>query len=220
MKKICAALLLVLLLVAPCSAEDLEIPKAYPIERYLDGWSKNPFTLKTAPVTLQHDSFAKDLALGSICQIGDAIKVVVINTKTHARTALDNGKDNPGGIAIKSAHFDEFRKGTYVELVMGSDSAVLHYDPDLLKSYTTSGASPSGQPGKAAGPHGVIPPPMPALPTTVQNQTVANVKRLVSANTSAVPTPPSADITRQSIESQIPTPLRKRRLNPPPLPGQ
>jgi len=208
MKEICAAVLLLILSIGRCGAQDFAAPKAYPIERYLEGWAKNPFTLKTAPAAIQHDSFARDLALGSICQIGEAITVVVINIKTRARTAIYNSRQNAGGITIKSVHLDDFRKGTYVELAAGGESAVLHYDANMLKQFSVPGNAAPGKTG-ITGPHGVLPPPLPT--TAVAKPPLPPQPSGIASASPAMAAP--VDAATQAIEAQIPMRLRQRQMN-------
>ncbi|WP_075089973.1 hypothetical protein [Verrucomicrobium spinosum] len=70
-------------------------PEPFPAEKYENGWRKNPFTLKTAPVAIQRESFAKNLALGSMYDDAEGVTcVVVVNTKTRERTRL-KGQEPP-----------------------------------------------------------------------------------------------------------------------------
>src|SRR5262245_60918488 len=47
---------------------------------------------KTAPAATESPSFARDLAIGSMYQLGGEITVVVVNTKTDERTTLRGRK--------------------------------------------------------------------------------------------------------------------------------
>ncbi|WP_075090760.1 hypothetical protein [Verrucomicrobium spinosum] len=49
-----------------------EPPQRHPQSRYEQDWARNPFTLKTAPVAIESQSFAKDLALGGIDNLAKA----------------------------------------------------------------------------------------------------------------------------------------------------
>lgn len=164
-------------------AEDNFPPRPYPIERYLDGWAKNPFTLKTAPVVVTMESFAKDLVLGSVSQIGDVATVTMINTKTRERTRLISGQER-GGMKIKSVHLGYSRKEISVELESGTETAVLHYDNAVLKQLAEQKNLADGNAqGKLASQNlaatgsssnaGYVAPPLPPPPTSANRRLLA-----------------------------------------------
>jgi hypothetical protein len=212
MKSLLSTSFLLMTLFCSAGAEDFAPPKAYPVERYVEGWMKNPFTLKTAPVAVQRESFAKDLVLGSITKIGDAAKVVVINTKTHVRTPLSDGEDSASGMRIKSVHLEDSRKDTFVEIEAGAESAVLRYDEGVLKAQ----ASHQNQPGNSNQPvvannGAVMAPPMPGA---------ANNNPAVRTNFTAVPNgtvspPPMGGMPSQVHGAGVPTVPKRRMLNVP-----
>ncbi|TLD71295.1 hypothetical protein FEM03_07125 [Phragmitibacter flavus] len=117
-------------------------PDAHPLKHFQEIWKKNPFTLKTAPVAVQKESFAKDLVLGSMVQFGEEIVAVVVNTKTRERTELVSGQNAANGMKIKTASLEDTRKDSFVEVEVNGESAVLHYDENFLKQLATSPGSP------------------------------------------------------------------------------
>ena len=58
------------------ATQDDVIPQAYPEERYLTMWDKNPFLLKTAVIEQKTESFAKDWALSGISATGGVYTVI------------------------------------------------------------------------------------------------------------------------------------------------
>ncbi len=148
-------------------------PAPYPLSRYEEGWQKNPFTLKTAPVAITKESFAKDLTLGSVYQFNDITTVVVVNTKTRERKSLRENETSPTGMVIKSVHLENSRKDTYVEVTQANDTAILRYDESFLKGLASHAGQPqpvpnSGVPQSGIVNNGVVQnnalPPLPIVP--------------------------------------------------------
>jgi hypothetical protein len=129
-------------------AADFVPPQAYPAERYEQGWQKNPFTLKTAPPPVQRDSFAKDLALGSISGTSDNPTVVLVNTKTRERTPIRGFDDESNGMKIVAVQSEGARKDRYVEVEMAGEKAQIHFDETMIK--TASATAQAGQPNPGA----------------------------------------------------------------------
>ena len=146
-------------------------PAAYPMRRYEAGWSKNPFLLKAAPIAVQKESFAKDMALAGWRQAEDDITVLLVNTKTREYTRLKNNEPAPDGMKVKCAHLEDRRADTFVEIERGGEVATLRYDDAFLRQMaaTASAAKPQAQPANnpVLGPNGVAMntlPPLPVLP--------------------------------------------------------
>jgi hypothetical protein len=201
------------------TAEDFTPPQAYPVSRYEAGWQKNPFTLKTAPPAVQKESFAKDLVLGSVYKIGDSTKVVVVNTKTRARTPLLDDIADPSGMKVKSVHLENTTKETYAELELGADSAVVRYDEAFQKQMAAQQMQqmPQGmRPGvpSPAGPGNMpMPQPIPMPGAPVVSPGSGGMPNNYS-NRPGMPVPANG-----GSNALIPTPQR-RRLGTAPIPGQ
>jgi len=157
-----------LLFTRPVSAvESFVPPQAYPPSRYEGGWEKNPFTLKTAPVAVQKESFAKDWTLGSIGGRVSSPTVTVVNRQTHERVSLRGEKLATNGMKLKAVHQQPSAKDSNVEVELSGDVATLGYDETFLKTLRASaGTSASaGGPGmspNAPGAAGMNPGAMPA----------------------------------------------------------
>jgi len=108
-------------------------PQVYPVDRYENGWSKNPFTLKTAPVVVESASFAKDLAIVGIS--GDTANptVTVANIKTHQRYRLKLGEPGENGMLLSDVKRAASRKDSVVEITLGTETSKIHYDNSYLK---------------------------------------------------------------------------------------
>lgn len=121
-------------------------PQAYPVERYEAAWSKNPFTLKTAPAVVENVSAAKDLAIGSHYGNKDNPTVVVVNTKTHERIRLKKGETASNGMKLNSVKLGATRKETTVEITLGSETAELTYNAEYMNQMASSAAAKATSP--------------------------------------------------------------------------
>lgn len=147
-------MLAAILTVAPSPAQEpWQPPQAFPEERYEQGWQKNPFTLKTAPVPVQRESFAKDLAIGSMYDDAEGItSVVVVNTKTRERIRYRGQEPGPQGHKIVEAVIGDTRKDSFAVLMLGGEKATLRYDEGFLKQMAAgSGAAASSDTGNKTG---------------------------------------------------------------------
>lgn len=113
-------------------------PKGYAVERYETGWNKNPFTLKTAPVSVPQASFAKDLAIASIYGDRRNPTVSVVNVKTHERFLLKAGRPSAHGIELKEASVGLGRKDTVIRVSMGAELCEVRYDNGYLMQLAAS----------------------------------------------------------------------------------
>jgi hypothetical protein len=128
-------------------------PQPFPEEKYENGWRKNPFTLKTAPVAIQRESFSKNLALGSMYDDAEGVTcVVVVNTKTRERTRLKGQEPAANGMRVTESVIADTRRDSYAVIVSGGEKATLRYDTAFLKQMA------AGQGGGATTqtpPHGM-----------------------------------------------------------------
>ncbi|RBP38514.1 hypothetical protein DES53_11132 [Roseimicrobium gellanilyticum] len=126
------------MLAAPVFAPAQEVatfspPSAHPAERYEASWGKNPFVLKTAPVTPERVSFARDWIIAGCFGAEDNPIVVLANTKTRERLRLKKGEPGSNGMSLQSVTFASNRKDTVATVSLGAESAVLRFDESHLK---------------------------------------------------------------------------------------
>jgi len=205
-------------------------PKAHPISRYEAGWQKNPFTLKTAPVAVQKESFAKDLALAGWRQAGDDSIVILVNTKTREYTRLKNKEPAADGTKVKTAHLADRRSDTYVELERNNETASVRFDESYLKTMAAQQAAPAKPNPQVAMRAPNIPGQGPAPGMNVNPATAVRPATGTAPNI----TPPGIPSSRPSIvppvapvqlpqtgasPANIPT-IQRRRLNTLPQPPQ
>ena len=188
-------------------------PQAYPASRYEAGWSKNPFTLKTvAPIAAQ-DSFARDLAIGAHYGAADNPTIVVVNTKTKERILLRKDQPAPGGMCLKSFHLSSTRNECQVDVVLGSEAAVLAYDSNYLAQVSATETSRMAVPkpaGKSANKTLVIPPvPLPGTKPAPAPSPAVVASRHFSP-------PPVSESSSSSPASASAAPARVRFASPPP----
>ena len=206
-------------------------PKAHPISRYEAGWQKNPFTLKTAPIAVLKESFAKDIALAGWRQAGDDSIVILVNTKTREYSRLKNNEPGPDGTKVKTAHLADRRSDTYVELERSNEApAVVRYDESFLHQMGAQAAAAKPNPQVAMRAPNItgqsLPPGMNVnaasgmqpQPGTAPNITPPGVP---AGRPSIVPPVPGMQLpqTGASPTNNIPT-IQRRRLNTMPLPPQ
>ncbi len=205
-------------------AEEFHAPVAYPLDRYESMWNKNPFTLKTAPVALQKESFARDLALAGITKIGDDTTVLLVNTKTREYLRLKNLDAHTSGLKVKSVDMRDTRSDSSVEVIMGAESSVLKYDDGFLKQMAAQVPVQAG----VANNNGTIPvpvvpgSPMPPLVATGGASSPAP-GGMINQNGRTVLPPipvPSNGASMTNTSPNIPTvPTRRVRTAPVPRPS-
>ena len=216
----------------PLASQEMQaIPQAYALERYESGWNTNPFTLKTAPVAVKKESFAKDLALGSMFKLDDVTTVVLVNTKTRDRIKIVSDQVSSEGYRIKSATILDSRKDSYAEIEKGGEIAVMRYDNNLMKQLAAQGTAANmvsnglpGQPqpqGMASLPRNIPPqaareapqPPISAGEVGAINNTMENGHSpSPPIGGMQAPTPPGAG------NPGVPAPQRRRLLTAPTTP--
>ena len=152
-------------------------PQAYPVARYEAGWSKNPFTLKTVAPVAEQGLFARDLAIGAHYGAADNPTVVVVNTKTNERILLRKDQPGPGGMSLKEAHLSSNRRECQVEVMQGTQAAVLTYNSNYLGQLAANEASrmATSKPGAAPAGKAVQLPPMPVKPSAPNTVKVSQV---------------------------------------------
>ncbi len=173
-----------------------EPPRAYDIARYAAGWSKNPFTLKTAPTPVANAVFAKDLAIGTFYGSTDDPTIVLVNTKTHERLRLKQGQSTGSGIKLQAVNLAVSRSEAFVEIHSGSgESALVRFDEGYLRQVAANAAKntpaaqgqPQQQPGVA-----------PVRSTPVSAASAGRASPVVAVSAASVPAtlagilPPSA----------------------------
>lgn len=176
-----------------------EPPQRHLQSRYEQDWARNPFTLKTAPVVAETQSFAKDLALGGIDNLGEGHRVILVNVKTQQRFPLKEGAPNAEGLVIKQVHRATTLKDSYVEIARGTEVARLEYNEAYLKSVAASTApsSTGAKERKTAGTAAAAPP-------------AAHVTAVATAPSAApagsLNRPPTQTLASQDVASASPTP--------------
>ena len=157
--------------------ENFTPPKAYPVSRYEAGWSKNPFTLKTAPAVVASVSFAKDLAIAGISGDTGNPTVTIVNTKTHERFRLKLGQPGDNGMLLRDVKRAATRKDSFAEVVLGGETSKLTYDNSYLTQVASSSAARAPAPGAPNAPNlrlpiqpnaRAVPSPVPRPPQTQQ----------------------------------------------------
>jgi hypothetical protein len=237
------ALVILLSLGGPCltlqAGERFVPPQEHRVERYEPGWRKNPFTLKTAPLPVEVQSFAKDLAIGSMYQVGEETTVVLVNTKTRERIILRNGQSASNGMRVKLASIKDTRKESSAIVQLGAQEATLRYDTSYLKQMaaarTAAGKAHDKSGGQTTAKNGgdQMPPPHP--PNLISYNLDAapgdDNRAVIENNTMSYPEPapaPAPDapmVISNNLDAEpVPTPPSPSSNNTPapvpPSPGE
>ena len=159
------------------ATQDDVIPQAYPEERYLTMWDKNPFLLKTAVIEQKTESFAKDWALSGISATGGVYTVRIFNKQTGKFERLKQGQETGSEFRLVEVNYDKDRSKSKIKVSRGSETAELTYDDSLMSrpvtvqntmgTPSTPGQNPGnpgnpGQPGQPGNPN--LPPGSPGNP--------------------------------------------------------
>lgn len=151
------------------------VPLAYPEDRYLTMWDKNPFLLKTVVVDQKTESFAKDWALRGIMASDGLYHVSILNKVTGKSERLKEGESGKE-FRLVSVNYDKNRRKSSVKVSRGTETAELTYDEGMLSQPVTiqntqsvtagqnamPGANPGapGNPNNPQGGAGGVPPGM------------------------------------------------------------
>lgn len=195
-------------------------PEPFPAEKYEAGWRKNPFTLKTAPVAVQRESFAKNLALGSMYDDAEGMtSVVVVNTKTRERTRLKGKDAAPNGMRVEEAVIADTRRDSYAVVLMGGEKATLRYDEAYLKQMAAGGGGGGGaNPALAAAAAAKKGNPNAGAMTDAEAPMGAETGNDMAA--SAPPPPPKGAAAMNQNHGSHPTPMPPgARMPGPGMPG-
>lgn len=141
--------------------DDGVTPRAFPEDRYLTMWDKNPFLLETAPVIQKREDFSKDWSLAGLSADKGKYTVLIRNKQTQAYQRLKEG-DDKGEFRIVSVNFHRDRNQTSVKVARGSETADLTYDESATAAPVTVNntmAAPAGAAGAQPGQPGQQPNP-------------------------------------------------------------
>jgi hypothetical protein len=163
----------------PPTEEAEAVPQAYPEDRYLTMWDKNPFLLKTAVIEQKTESFAKDWALSGISASSGIYSVRIFNKQTGKFERLKQGSVSAGEFQLVSVTYDKDRSKSSVKVSRGSETAELKYDDSLMSRPVTvqntnaaAGAAPGQNPAQPNNPN--LPP---GLPPGLPNGAQPNMQR-------------------------------------------
>jgi hypothetical protein len=129
------------------------VPLAYPEDRYLTMWDKNPFLLKTVVVDQKTESFAKDWALRGIMASDGLYHVSILNKVTGKSERLKEGESGKE-FRLVSVNYDKNRRKSSVKVSRGTETAELTYDEGMLSQPVTIQNTQSITAGQNAMPGG------------------------------------------------------------------
>ncbi len=141
---------------------DAMVPQAYPEDRYLTMWDKNPFMREVVPVIQKVENFSKDWTLAGISASGGVYSVNIFNKQTGAYQRIKEGQTG-GEFRLDSVNFNKDRRQSSVKVTRGTETAELKYDDSLdSRPVTVSNtmAAPAGNPNQP-GQGGAVNPNLP-----------------------------------------------------------
>lgn len=141
--------------------EEAVIPKAVPVETYLEVWENSPFQLE-APAPEQADVafFAQDLVLTGVLRVGDSHILTVLDKKSGAYSQVSEMK-NSDGIRLLEVFPDQNPNLVTARIGQGDEEAKIGFDQALS---TAAAKGPTLPPPKPKGAN-----PMLQLPDSKTN---------------------------------------------------
>lgn len=158
------------------------IPEAFPASRYEASWSKNPFLLKTTPVSQPTVSFAQDWVLSSMFDHSGRITVRLMNRQTGEYKTIRSDDPAGGEFTLVKANIARSTKESSVEIKKGTEVATLTYDDQML-------ARPLSTPAPAPVANAINRPGQP--PVTPQQAQAQAQARAAAANPNRPANPPT-----------------------------
>lgn len=109
-------------------------PQSPPVSRYESMWQKNPFTLRTAQVTIQNASFAEHLVIASVYGNLDDPTVVLVNVKTHERIRLKTSQAAMSGMKLERLNGGSGKRDEMLAIVsQGAETSEIRFGTDYIK---------------------------------------------------------------------------------------
>ncbi len=112
---------------------DDAVPQAYPEDRYLTLWDKNPFLREVVPTVQKKEDFSKDWSLAGMSASGGVYTVSISNKQTGKFTRIKEGETG-GEFRIISVNYHKDRTKSSVKVARGSETADLTFDSESAQS--------------------------------------------------------------------------------------
>lgn len=142
---------------APSPEEDeAAIPAAYDLSRYQVSWEKNPFLLKTAPISQPTANWGQDWALAGMFSYNGKIRISIRNKQTNEMKRVSNEVKEGDEFRLVRANFSKSRRDASAVIAKAGQEAELKYDENAAPVTINNTVRPGG--GAGAGNVPGVPP--------------------------------------------------------------
>lgn len=141
--------------------DEAAIPTAFELSRYQASWEKNPFLLKTAPISQPTANWGQDWALAGMFSYNGKIRISIRNKQTNEMKRVSNEVKEGDEFRLVRASFSKSRRDASAVIAKGGQEAELKYDENAAPVTINNtvrpggGAAPGGVPGVPPVPGGV-----------------------------------------------------------------
>jgi hypothetical protein len=143
----------------PAEPEEAVIPSAYDASRYESSWGKNPFNLKTTPISQPTvaANWSQDWALAGMFRYKDKIRISIRNKQTNEFKSVTNDPNATQEFKLLETKFDRNRANAMVKLEKDGQTGELRFDDASGSAVTINNTMGGGVPGQPGVPPGVNP---------------------------------------------------------------
>lgn len=207
--------------------DEAAIPTAFELSRYQASWEKNPFLLKTAPISQPTANWGQDWALAGMFSYNGKIRISIRNKQTNEMKRVSNEVKEGDEFRLVRANFSKSRRDASAVIAKGGQEAELKYDENAAPVTINNtvrpggGSAPGGVPGVPPVPGGV---PINKPSTAVSGGRVFNSPVLpggVAATSGSAPmaAPQTGIINNAQVPgvASPPSISRRRQLIPAPV---
>jgi hypothetical protein len=135
--------------VASPEEDEAAIPAAFELSRYQASWEKNPFLLKTAPISQPTANWGQDWALAGMFSYNGKIRISIRNKQTNEMKRVSNEVKEGDEFRLVRANFSKSRRDASAVIAKGGQEAELKYDENAAPVTINNTVRPGG--GAAAG---------------------------------------------------------------------
>jgi hypothetical protein len=135
--------------VASPEEDEAAIPAPFELSRYQASWEKNPFLLKTAPISQPTANWGQDWALAGMFSYNGKIRISIRNKQTNEMKRVSNEVKEGDEFRLVRANFSKSRRDASAVIAKGGQEAELKYDENAAPVTINNTVRPGG--GAAAG---------------------------------------------------------------------
>lgn len=140
----------------PPEEDEAAIPAAYDLARYQASWEKNPFLLKTAPISQPTANWGQDWTLAGMFSYNGKIRISIRNKQTNEMKRVSNEVKEGDEFRLVRANFSKSRRDASAVIAKAGQEAELKYDENAAPVTINNTVRPGG--GAGAGNVPGVPP--------------------------------------------------------------